>query len=121
MSGKRYYAGAIWTTHALQRLDERGFTQKMAGQTFAHADSSFAEKKRDNIHYQRRFGKNIVTIIAKKNEHREWIILSCWIDPPIPGTKDEQRKKLYTIYRKASFWGKVWLIIKRQLGLIPHW
>ncbi|HUD44536.1 MAG TPA: hypothetical protein VMR41_03280 [Patescibacteria group bacterium] len=113
---QRHFAGAIWTNHALERLSQRGFTQEMAGQTFANADDSIAGKQAGSIEYHKRFGKSLVTVIAKKNEKNEWLILSCWIDPPLPGTKDEKKLIAYRRFQKAGFWGKLWLEFLHQLG-----
>ena len=114
---QRHYAGAIWTNHAHERLNQRGLTQEMAGTTFAHADVSMAGKQAGSIEYRKRYGRSLVTVIAKKNENGEWLILSCWIDPPMPGTEDEKKLHAYRDYQRAGFWGKVWKIVKRQLGL----
>jgi hypothetical protein len=113
---QQYYAGAIWTNHALERLDQRGLSQDLAGRTFNAPDKSFPGKQAGTIEYQKRFGTSLVTVIAKQNEKNEWIILSCWIDPPLAGTQDHKKQQQWRNYQKASFWGKMWHIVKQQLG-----
>ena len=116
MSGKQYYGGAIWTNHALDRLGERGLTQEIAWQAFRSPDRSFPAKE-GGIEYQKRFGASQVCVIAKQNDKNEWVIISCWVNPPLPGTKDHKKQQDYFAYQKASFWGKFFLTIKKQLGL----
>lgn len=116
MSNKQDYGGIIWTNHALERLGQRGLTQDLAWQTFNSPDCSIDGKKEGTIEYQKRFNHSLVTIIAKKNEKNEWVILSCWIDPPLPGTVDAKKKEEYRKYQKAGFWGKFFLTLKKQLG-----
>lgn len=117
MGYQQYYGGVIWTNHALGRLSDRGLTQKMAWEVFHSPDKSFSGKQEGSIEYIKRFDSSKVTIIAKQNEKKEWIILSGWIDPPMPGSLDFKKKEQYKKYQKASFWGKFWLTFKGQLGL----
>lgn len=98
-----YYKGAIWTNHVLERLRERGLSKDKAGNVFLHPDRRFAGKN-GTTEYQKYFGKSLATLIVKQNEKKEWLILSAWIK-----YKDQ--------YKKASFWGKVFLAFKRQLGM----
>lgn len=116
MASANHYAGLIFTNHALQRLDERQFPKHMVLETFNRPDSSHSAKQPGAHEYRKRFGTSVVTVIAKQNERKEWIILSCWIDPPLPGTKDYHEKQRYHAYRKSGFWGKVWLTVRNQLG-----
>lgn len=120
MSGQKYYAGAVWTNHALERLGQRGLSQELAGQTFQHPEK-IETGKDGSLEYTKRFGKSLVTVVAKKNDKGEWIILSNWIDPPLYGTQDYYKKQKYQkfqkSYQEAGFWGKLWLEIKRQLEI----
>jgi hypothetical protein len=107
----------IWTHHARRRLTERGFTKDMVQKTFSHPDTSFAGREKGTTEYHKRFGSSLVTVIVKQNEQQEWIIVSTWIDPPLPGTTDAKKKKGYLAYQRAGFWGKIWITVKRQLGM----
>ncbi|RJQ24419.1 hypothetical protein C4577_07965 [Candidatus Parcubacteria bacterium] len=116
MTNLRYYKGAIWTNHALERLDQRGLTQDLAAQAFNRPDNSIQGKKPGTIEFQKRVGKSLITIISKKNEKNEWIILSCWIDPPLPGSIDILKQEQYKKYQKAGFWKRLFISFKNQLG-----
>lgn len=118
MTHNQQYGGVIWTHHALDRLAQRAFSQDMALQAFQSPDSSFPGKQTGTTEYQKRFGPSLVTVIAKQNEKREWIILSTWIDPPLPGTADHYKKEEWKKYQKASGWGKFWIALKKQLWFL---
>lgn len=110
-----HYKGAIWTNHALERLGERGLTQEIASETFRHPNRRVTGKNPGTFEFQRKYNNSLVTVIAKPTEKREWLILSCWIDPPLYGTKDYQKKQDYLNYKRSGFWGKLWYILKRQM------
>lgn len=106
----------IWTNHVRKRIEERGFSQDMVIQTFKNADNTYPGKE-GTTQFVKKFHNSKVTVIAKKNEHNEWIILSSWIDPPIHGTKDYKKKEAWKKYQKAGFWGKFFYILRRQMGI----
>lgn len=116
MQLQQHYKGIIWTNHALDRLVNRKLDQEIAWQAFQYPERSLQGKQPGTIEYQRRFGNSQVTIIAKQNEKKEWIILSAWVDPPMPGSNEDREKQFQKRYDEASFWRKFWLEIKRQLG-----
>lgn len=109
------YGGIIWTNHALERLSQRGITQEQAFATFKNPEST---KIRDHgaTAYTKFFGEKKLTLIGKVTEQKEWIIVSAWIDPPLPGSIDEKRKKQYWEYKKAPWWKKILLAVKNQMG-----
>ncbi len=117
MGKDNYYNGLIFTNHALQRLDERQFPKHLVATTFNHPDSQGPARQPGAIEFRKRFDQSTVTVIAKQNDEKQWIILSNWIDPPLPGTKDYKQRERYHSYRKAGFWKKVWLTILSQIGL----
>lgn len=112
-----HYGGVIWTKHALARLRERGLSQQTVLQAFRHPDSTRSGKGRGTTEFLSTFDGSEISVVAAKNEQGEWVIISCWIDPPLPGTKDWYRKQRYLAYQKAGFWGKLWRLVLRQLGL----
>lgn len=116
MAYQTHYGGVIWTNHAQERLINRRVPQSMAIQAFQSPDTTFAGKNPGTTQFEKKFGNSTVTLIAKQNERREWIILSGWIDPPLPGTEDARKKEAWKKYKKAGFWGKVWYVVKQQLG-----
>ncbi len=107
----------IFTKHALQRIDERWFAKSQVENTIRKPDSVTAGREKGTLEYQRRFEKSKVTAIVGKGSNGEDVILSCWIDPPIYGTKDYKKKERYRKYQKASFWGKVAMDILSVFGL----
>ncbi|MDQ3098985.1 MAG: hypothetical protein M3Q44_04525 [bacterium] len=113
----QYYGNAIWTNHALDRLGQRGLSQQMAWQAFQYPDKRLDGKNPGTMEYQKKFGISLVTVIAKQNEKGEWLILSCWIDPPLPGSIDIKKNEFWKKYKKAGFWGRFWLTLKKQIGL----
>ncbi len=116
MAPKNYYGGVIWTNHALERLKDRRFPQSLALSAFLHPDSKKGGKQLGTVEYLKKHQNSTVTVIAKKNEKKEWVILSCWIDPPLAGSVDDKKRQNYLKYKKSGFWGRVWLEIKRGLG-----
>lgn len=117
MSEQHRYKGAIWTHHALERQGSRGLSGDIAAETFNHPDHSKLGKNEGTWEFVKKFGPSTVTVIAKKNEKNEWIVISNWIDPPLPGTEDEKKQKEYRNYQKKSGFGKIIQTILKQLGL----
>ena len=114
MSGNRQYHGIIWTNHALERLGQRGLSQEIAWQTIRYAERSNPSQN-GGTKFERRFDKSTVTVIAKKNERGEWIVLSNWIDPPLYGTEDHKNREAYKQYKKASGIKKFFLALIKQI------
>lgn len=111
------YRNVIFTNHALERMRDRGLPQENAYEAFSHPDSSIDGKEKGTIECVKRQEHYKITVIAKQNERREWIIISAWVDPPMPGSIDVGKKEAYQKYQKASFWGKLFLTLKKQLGI----
>ena len=97
MGYKQNYGNAIWTNHAIERLIQRGLSQDLAWQAFQYPEESSYGKQIGTMEYKRSLGEHKVTVVAKQNEKSEWVILSCWIDPPFPTlSKVPLWKKLFT-------------------------
>ncbi len=111
------FGGVIWTNHALERLAQRNLAQNLAYTAFISPDNKIPGKKAHTTEYQKKVQHYKITVIATKNEKNEHVILSCWVDPPMPGSIDIEKKRVYREYQKGSFWKKVWITIKVQLGL----
>ncbi len=107
----------IWTHHAKKQLLDRKFPQFFVERTIAIPDTKVAGREKGTTEYQKRFDTSIVTVIGTRNDQNELVIVSCWIDPPRPGTRDAKKKAAYHAYQRAGFWGKVWITLKRQFGL----
>ncbi len=114
---KQYYGNLIWTNHAILRMKNRGLPQDMAREAFLHPDKTISGKTHGSFEYQKHLDHSLVTIIAKQNDKYEWVVLSAWIDPPFPGSADAKQKASYQHYQKAGFWGKLWLTLRKQMGM----
>jgi hypothetical protein len=107
----------IFTKHALQRLDERSFSQSHVEAAIRNPDSVIAGREKGTLEYQKKCENSRVTAIVGKGTKGEDVVLSCWIDPPIYGTKDYQKKERYRRYQKAGFWEKVAMDVLSAFGL----
>mgnify|MGYP001591433411 CR=1 FL=1 len=97
------YFNLIFTNHALQRIGERGLTKALAWETFNHPDES-KKTKNGATQFIKHFDGFKTGLIAKQNDKNEWVVISFFRNPPLPGTK-------------SNFWGKIWIIAKQQLGV----
>lgn len=118
----------VFTNHSIDRMKERGITGDWVWQTVRQPDKTTPGKEKYTTEFKKRFGSHLVTAISKKNDIGEWVVLSVWMDPPLKGTKDyydrekylsklEKGKKLTKRMEHASFWEKLWLTFRKQIGL----
>lgn len=103
---KRFYENTIWTNHALERLADRRMSQHMVWKAFQYPDSS-TKLKDGATQCVKRFGIHTITVIAKQNEQFEWLIISCWMDPPLKGTQDDIKRRRYFKYQNADLFTKI--------------
>jgi hypothetical protein len=108
------YGGVIWTNHAIQRLRERKITQSDAWYSFQHPDRQLPGKTSGSIRYYKDYGEQRIEVIAKQNEKKEWVILSCW--SKILGTGrsifPKQESVFLTAGKKIS--RKLWKLIQKR-------
>jgi hypothetical protein len=90
-----HFRGVIWTNHALDRLRERGIKQGDAWATWRNPQASKKGTVMGSWVYYRNYSGTQIEVVAKKNEHGEWLIISVWSRP---------------VSSKASFWK---LILKK--------
>jgi len=109
MKYSRTYGGAIWTTHSLVRLKGRKLPQDIAWKAFRYPEQTKKGNKKGTFEFIKTLDIYTVTIIAMQNEAREWIILSCWIDPPIVGSVDLMK------YEKKQSFGAWFLLVMKRL------
>lgn len=88
MNYSRTFGGAIWTNHALERLKGRKLPQDLAWKAFRYPEQTVKGKKKGTFEFIKKLDTYTITVIATQNEKREWVILSCWIDPPLEGSVD---------------------------------
>lgn len=111
MKYSRTYGGAIWTNHALERLQGRKIPQEIAWKAFRYPEETRKGKAKGSFEFLKRLDTYTVTVIAKQNDRREWIILSSWIDPPLPGSVDLMKKSpkittlqwIFSVIKRAFF------------------
>lgn len=115
MGYSRTYGGFIWTRHAIEQLIERGVAQEKAWETIKHPDST--KKHKGAVKFEKEFGSATITVVAKQNKEHSWVVVSSWMNPPLPGTEDARKKEAYKRSLKSGFWGKLWYSVKQQLGL----
>lgn len=72
------FGGVIWTTHAMQRMSQRGISQGDAWATWSRPDQSRYAASKGAWVYYRTFQGVKIEVVAKKNEKGEWVILSVW-------------------------------------------
>lgn len=75
---QNYYGNAIFTNHAIQRLRERGVTQSDAWYTFQHPDGQIKGNTPGSTKFYKNYDGQRIEVVAKLNEKKEWVILSCW-------------------------------------------
>ncbi|MBU0569940.1 DUF4258 domain-containing protein [Patescibacteria group bacterium] len=101
------YGGIIWTNHALSRMRERGIKQSDAWATWKRPDNSRYAKKKGAWVYHRTFRNKKIEVVAKKNEKKEWIVLSVWstrsasLKPRLAGLRPVRLKQGR---KKESIW-----------------
>lgn len=118
----------VFTNHAIERMQQRGISGDWAWQAVKSPDSTHPGKEKHTTEFKKKFGNHTVTAISKKNDIGEWVVLSVWMDPPLLGTKDymkdekykrkmEKIRSLDKKMEKASFWGKMLITLRKQLGV----
>ena len=75
------FGGVIWTNHALERMNERGIEQGDAWATWRNPEQSREANIPGAWIYFRTYGNERIEVVAKKNEKKEWVILSVWSRP----------------------------------------
>lgn len=106
------YRSLIFTNHVLARMKERGINKEQIWETYTSPDAQ--DQVKDADRRVKKFGNRSITIVFKYNEKNETVILSAWIDPPLPGSKDAKEKIWWSEYKKAGFWKKIWLTFMKQ-------
>lgn len=116
----RFYKNTLWTNHALERVKQRSITQEMVWRTVNEPENQRAGKQPHSREFRRKYGERTLSVVAQPAEGHQWRILSCWLNPPMEGTPDWKEYQRYHEFRRsydrAGFWGKFWLLLKRQLG-----
>lgn len=107
----------VLTHHAIERLRERQLSENWVEQTVLSPLAQHRGKNRGTREFIRRFGPSQVTVVAYQNKRQEWVVVSAWVDPPVPGTKDYFRRQRYLRYQAAPWWQKFAMLALKQLGI----
>jgi hypothetical protein len=81
----------IWTTHAKERLRQRGLNESDVWATWRNPDHARRATTKDGWIYYKTFGNNKLEVVTKKNERGETLVISVWSRP------------VYGNYKKESF------------------
>lgn len=73
-----HYGHVIWTDHAIQRLYQRRITQSDAWYALKHPDGHKRGKSKGSTCYYKDYKHQRIEVVAKLNNRREWLVLSCW-------------------------------------------
>lgn len=75
------FGGLVWTSHALEKLKERGIKQGDAWATWKNPQQKRYAANRGAWICSRTYGNKKIEVVAKQNDKKEWIILSVWSRP----------------------------------------
>lgn len=106
----------IWTNHAKKRISDRKISKNQVIQTINSPDSKINNED-GSIEVTREYGNQKIHVVVKENEKSEFIVLSCWINPPNHGSVDFKNKQYYKKLKKASGIKKFWYTFLKQVGL----
>jgi hypothetical protein len=109
-----YSMSLAYTTHLGERLQQRKIPRSQVDLTISQPDR--VEQTRDGKRYRRQFGNQILTAVVTVTKSNQQLVLSAWIDPPNPGTKDARQKTIYSRYKSAKGMSKLWLSLRLGLG-----
>lgn len=110
------YFDLIFTLHSQDQLKNRGIKISEAWETFKHPNRS-GKGKYGGLELEREFDDYKITLVAIQSPKNEWIVKSIWRNPPLPGTADAKQKSIWKKYNKSGILGKIWIMVKQQLGI----
>lgn len=106
-------ANVIFTKTALGKIHENNLSQKIIYEVIQNADRSFAARQPGTTQFQRQWDYGTVTVIAKRSERGEWIVLSCWLKQ----SNSFRQRPADKQPQNASFLEKLLLTFKKMLRL----
>jgi hypothetical protein len=71
----------------------------MAYKTIALPDSKKKGKKNGSYEFTRAEGDHKITVVAKRTDKDQWLIVSSWIDPPLKGSIDLRGKNEFILFK----------------------
>lgn len=110
------YSNYIWTKHARSAALARKIPQRYIDGVLYSPDRT--EPTRDGaIEQSKKIDDKIVTVLIKKSDKGEAVIITCWVNPPFSGTRDAKKRARYLEMQKAGLLKKLWLSLLYGLGL----
>ncbi len=103
----------IFTKHAKERMLSRNMVGKDIENTILNYDKKTENRER-LWGFRKKIGTYQYKVIAKADADK-WIVISTWVDPPLPGSFDLVKKERYNRYLKAGTWGRIWMQIRRAI------
>ncbi|NMB56397.1 DUF4258 domain-containing protein [Candidatus Beckwithbacteria bacterium] len=95
------YRGIIFTDHILQRMKERQISLDYVYWVFKRPEIKIYDRKKQSYKFIRQGSNKNFVMIAKQNEKKEWVLLSCW-------TKEIYLRKKP---KRLNFWQNLWKIL----------
>lgn len=110
------YTKYIWTKHARSSVLARKIPQRLLDDALYSPTLSL---RRDGgiVELQKNIDGRAVTILTKKNDRDETIIITAWVNPPYSGTRDAKKRARYLEAQKSGLLKKLWLSLLNGLGL----
>ena len=72
------YKELIFTNHALARLEDRQIPPVDAWYVWRRPDTTEKGKTPGSWKYTKSKGDQIIKVVAKQNEKKEWVVISVW-------------------------------------------
>ncbi len=106
----------VFTTHAKERIKERKISSPEVIKAVQNPSSVKKGKQIGTTEFIKIENKKTITVVTSKGVGNELLIISAWIDPPNHGTYDFKKRSDYITYKKANFWGRIIIQLKRIIG-----
>lgn len=97
-------------------MKDRKISEELITKVLTFPDTKTSQEK-GGLEIKKKIDTRTVAVIVKLNDRRENIIVSCWINPPFPGTKDFRLRKRYLQMKDAHGFKKIWLMILHRFAL----
>jgi len=100
---KKDYGGVIWTNHAIERMVQRGIKQGDAWATWKRPASSKYEPQKGAYVFRRLYGNQEIEVVAKKNEKKQWLIISVWSNISRDNSIPKSKKSILQLIKEVLF------------------
>jgi uncharacterized protein YlzI (FlbEa/FlbD family) len=97
-------------------MKDRKISEEHITKTLTFPDTKIS-RENGGLEYKKNIVDRTVAVIIKKTERHENIIVSCWVNPPFPGTKDFRLRKRYLQMRNAHGFKKILYMILHKIGI----